>query len=819
MNYALSAPFCERVFQLARARGYTGQITANSFMKRGFGSKLIEEFLPTVNLTRIVNTSGAYIPGHGTPTVLLFGSNEEPQGQSVPAVLAKRGEPSTPNEPSRGLVWRSIVDHGDKVGFDNDYITVGQVDRDALQKHPWSLGGGGASELKELLEERAASRLDCVIDDVGFSVIVGEDELFMRPQDRAQWAHLPRIPIVIGEEVRDWSLAPAEDLLSPFETNSFELDTNSPLQRELWPWRTILKNRVVSGSTTMEQARKAWFDVRRLSREKHKAPLSITFAFVATHNHFVLDRGGKVFNRSAPIIKLPESATEDDHLALLAYLNSSTACFWMKQIFHDKGSGTDQGKWQSEKAKVAYEFTGTGLESLPVPRLDGVRGLFVAFARRLLELGAERDALVERATRALLEGESIDTVQAEDVRVLETMITIQEEIDWSVYDLFGIEASAGQHLDVFTSARTPLGTRPFEIVLGTSGEVVGIDGHALAIDSSRIKDPHLPAIVKHRTERIRENGELATIEVAHYKRRWAITPKDLAGRVIRFEDKVRHALVHALHDRLEARARDNSECWTWKQVADETDAVLPALAWLLGRAASVIDLKQMIEAQSVPFVAAARYRESGLVRFSEWELLWTAQRAEDDGYPAPTTMPAKYRDEDFASDTIAELRGKLDVPKERFISYPGCESDQDGEPVYGWAGWDHIQRAQALASLYLKRKDGEGWAAPRLTPMLAGLLELIPWVKQWHNEPSAEFGGLKMGDYYEQFLDGECRQHKLTHDDLRAWRPEKKTRAKAKAAKPATGNGEPNAEAKPKKPRAPKKKATVDAPPTPRDAE
>jgi hypothetical protein len=25
------------------------------------------------------------------------------------------------------------------------------------------------------------------------------------------------------------------------------------------------------------------------------------------------------------------------------------------------------------------------------------------------------------------------------------------------------------------------------------------------------------------------------------------------------------------------------------------------------------------------------------------------------------------------------LRGKLDVPKERFISYPGCESDEDHE--------------------------------------------------------------------------------------------------------------------------------------------
>jgi hypothetical protein len=50
-------------------------------------------------------------------------------------------------------------------------------------------------------------------------------------------------------------------------------------------------------------------------------PMSIAFAFVATHNHFVLDRGGKVFNRSAPVIKLPPDATEDDHLALVRLLN------------------------------------------------------------------------------------------------------------------------------------------------------------------------------------------------------------------------------------------------------------------------------------------------------------------------------------------------------------------------------------------------------------------------------------------------------------------------------------------------------------------
>ena len=81
-----------------------------------------------------------------------------------------------------------------------------------------------------------------------------------------------------------------------------------------------------------------WYEYSMFYHERFRTPLSIAFAFVATHNHFVLDRGGKVFKQSAPVIKLPADATEDDHLALLGLLNSSTACFWMKQVFHDKGS-------------------------------------------------------------------------------------------------------------------------------------------------------------------------------------------------------------------------------------------------------------------------------------------------------------------------------------------------------------------------------------------------------------------------------------------------------------------------------------------------
>ena len=76
----------------------------------------------------------------------------------------------------------------------------------------------------------------------------------------------------------------------------------------------------------------------------YRIALSIAFAFVATHNHFVLDRGGKVFKQTAPIIKLPADATEDDHLALLGLLNSSTACFWMKQVMSQTRAGGGIGR-------------------------------------------------------------------------------------------------------------------------------------------------------------------------------------------------------------------------------------------------------------------------------------------------------------------------------------------------------------------------------------------------------------------------------------------------------------------------------------------
>jgi hypothetical protein len=116
-------------------------ITTNSFMKREFGKKLIEEFFPHIDLTHVIDTSGAYIPGHGTPTVILFGRHCKPIAQEVRAVLGIRGELSTPDDPSQGKVWRSIVYHLDQGGSQNEFVSVTDVPRQTFAKHPWSIGG------------------------------------------------------------------------------------------------------------------------------------------------------------------------------------------------------------------------------------------------------------------------------------------------------------------------------------------------------------------------------------------------------------------------------------------------------------------------------------------------------------------------------------------------------------------------------------------------------------------------------------------------------------------------------------------------------
>jgi hypothetical protein len=184
MKYSLGAPFTERFFELAQTgrrgtqAGYVGLLNTNSFMKREYGSKLIESVLSHLDLTHVVDVSGAYIPGNGTPSVILFGRHRDPVGDAVRTVMGIKGEPPTPEDPARGLVWRAIVDQIDLAGSESDYVSVTDTPRQTFAKHPWSIGGGGAADLKEDIESDR-HRLKSVADELGIAAVNGEDDLFV----------------------------------------------------------------------------------------------------------------------------------------------------------------------------------------------------------------------------------------------------------------------------------------------------------------------------------------------------------------------------------------------------------------------------------------------------------------------------------------------------------------------------------------------------------------------------------------------------------------------------------------------------------------
>ena len=159
-----------------------------------------------------------------------------------------------------------------------------------------------------------------------------------------------------------------------------------------------------------------------------------------------------------------------------------------------------------------------------------------------------------------------------------------------------------------------------------------------------------------------------------------------------------------------------------------------------------------------------------MVKRREGESVWDLQRREDEGETVDIPVPPKYAQADFRKPSYWKARGKLDVPKERFIAYPNTAKGADSSLVLGWAGWDHAEQAQALAQLVIERSTEDGWDAARLTPLLAGLAELEPWLHQWHNEIDPNFGQ-SPAVMITGLVDQQLVQYHLTRADLTSWRP------------------------------------------------
>ena len=806
-QYSLVCPFVERFFDLALTSpdsddtaGYIGLIAANSFMKREFGKRLVEKHMPQWDLTHVVDTSGVYIPGHPTPTVILFGRNQEPVADAIRTVMGIMGEPGIPDDPAAGKVWAAISNLVDRPGTENEFVSVADIKRERFGIHPWSIGGGGANELKNYLDSHSDDILRSHCKEIGFGAVTREDDVYLARREAIKKLNIPSEQMqifIIGENIRDWNCNDQISAIWPYSEKTLEAVAPNSLKKFLWNWKTQLSQRVAYNKTQL-QRELTWFEYSMFFKKRFLNKKSIAVAFVATHNQFVLDLGGKVFKQTAPIIKLPQDANIDQHLELIGLLNSSTALFWARQTLFPRG-GFASGKWQER-----LEWDGTKLKQFPISK------------HKPLELSKQLDALGKKTgtflPSTLLKQhtptkEILTEAKNQHTKTRQKMIALQEELDWQCYNFYKITDRKLWMPNPDDVPPINLGERAFEIVMArkmATGdlETAWFERHG-STPVTQIP-AHWPdayrALVQQRIDLMENSKNIRLIEQPEYKRRWAMAP---------WEKQVTEALKQWLLNRLEyvlsgrdlmkeeepQPATKNPRLISCAQLADLLRAdkdFLQVAELYKGRPdfAIVKLVEALVGKESVPFLPILRYKPSGLRKRKDWETTWDLQRKEDaidqrtklgkdhpdyltlkdaekvkDREIGPIPVPPKYHTKDFVKASYWKLRGKLDVPKERFISYPGCERDTDQTLVITWAGWDHLQQAQALAA-YLEEAKDSGWSPERCLPILAGLQELVPWLKQWHNDFDPTYG-IGMGDFFADYVVEEARLFGKTVEDLK----------------------------------------------------
>ena len=813
-KYALSVPFMELFFRLAikgipgRGSGRIGKITSNSFMKREFGKKLIEEFFAgfhesnPVDLTCVIDSQGVWMPGHnfdGTPTCIIFGRRRRPVDSRVRVIVSLNDDPGKRPDPENGPVWTEMLEHLDDPGFSGRYIAVSDTLRDSLLSHPWTLGGGGLGEVLAALESGGAQPLESLLAaDIGFASFAGNDEPFFlnaawfrrNPDSRAYGK-----PLAAGGVVRDWMFQEGEFALAPYDHKHrpVPLDLKTSWGRHLWRFRTVLQGTTGYDGVTQGDAGADWWTWYRWVRERYQAEYSIAFAFNATHNHFVLSQGGWVFTRSAPVITLSNESV-DAGRAVLGLLNSSTTAFWLRQVSQKKGGDADT-PWLR-----TWEFTGTKLKRLPLPAALPVR--------RGKELDSLAQAMASVAPRQVLDkwlasgqktdlAEALESARIEWGRLRARCIFEQEELDWEVYQHYGLleeslaysgtwaqelrQIDAGERAFAIAMARDehadPAYTTWFDYVDPRSKQV---HGHNRV---KRVPDTwpgDYSALVWRRLALIREDPRIAVLETPEHKRRWAVVPWEL---------QCLRALESAILDRLEDysiwRDAQGPIARTVAQLVDmmRHDGVLLELSRMLAGSLEP-DLTSVIQSlmlkEAVPYLSALRLKGAGMEKFREWQVMWDLQRRQDDGERHSVAMPPRYELKDFVKPTYWTLRGSLDVPKERFVLYPGVGREGDTSPVLGWAGWNHRDQAVALVREILTQQ-ALGASDDALVPMVAGLVELEPWLHQWHTDLEPEFGSSAARAVTSQ-IDQLLTQLQMTRDDVNAWRPPAATRGRPRRA-------------------------------------
>ena len=494
-TYELVCPFFELGFTLLRGEGQLGFIVSNAFAKREFGAALVEEFLPTLDLQKIVDCSGLMFPGHGTPTCLVFGRNHKPSpGSTIRNIVTLPGGGDLRTPPEESPLWHTIAAHHATRApqgsdsplipsqshqdftklYEDIRIAVGNCDRNRMLVHPcgWMFVEWPTLDyLNRLSDSPLRSFLK---KDVGRVLATSANDIYILPAHTARVWGIERsalVGITEGDDIRDWSAKSPQILIKPYD-NRWRLarpDLTPGLKSWLSPFRKSLGNRKDFNGGTYAEAGRPWFEYHQFDLDKAQSSLLIAYPDIVTHSHFQVFEDQRLFKDHSPVILVDGSKSTCD--LVNALLNCSAALFWFKQSCFSKR--------EAEKAETGtyFELAGGKVQQLPVPGAiaESLQGKPNPLAERLTQLSKacwERGQqmpslslkkLFEKPGEAYhewnsslpgyvppnpelgapfqTEGELRDAylrAQAIRERLRAEMIALQEEMDWLVYAAYGL---------------------------------------------------------------------------------------------------------------------------------------------------------------------------------------------------------------------------------------------------------------------------------------------------------------------------------------------------------------------------------------------
>jgi hypothetical protein len=463
-----------------------------------------------------------------------------------------------------------------------------------------------------------------------------------------------------------------------------------------------------------------------------------------------------VYQRSGYSIVLGKNFHEEDYKVLLGLLNTSLTCYYLKQICFKK-------KPTDDSIRDGYEFASEQVGTIPIPDQAFVQGKnrerFRVLVEETLQCVEElktiqMSKIFEQSSESYYAWNNIycsydsphtvikapftnmDDLIAIRQKIIDRtqniharMIFLQEEMDWLAYEAYGLIPKAPlaegylNEID-YKTALLSLGQRPFEI----AGKVY--KGDWLPGYQPVPLQDFLHTLIESRIAIIQSNPDIATIENPLYKRRWI--PSD-------YDKEFQEAAVWWLGEKLEYALENYGEPITlreWSRLLRDDERINTVLEMLTGSPIFNLEteLLKVIRANAVSNRPEHYLKLSGLRKMN--------------GGLFPAT---ELTSGDFNDPVAWKLRGKLNIPRERFIAYREFDHrwryagfPESGGPWFGWAGWRPVQRAEALASL-LERANRAGWEINyRQCGLRASLRDLLTELKDLPEAERSEFEAISV---------------------------------------------------------------------------